>query len=521
VVESRARTAFRRSVAARVLASYALVTFGFAAVAAWSIVAQRSAARDTDLVRNGYFPLALAVRDLVAKQDTWNTQLNHITAAKNPTDIRVWFEASLRVGRPRTFGEVRAAIERAFLGEGDAGTRRVGESLLADVAELERFVASDGERLERLFQALDRGDASVAERLRDELVKTGLSTSTRLTRLEQSVRRNVDLLLDAAGARELLAIRLLVALALSTLLVGILVAFYARRVLQPLRAVTERARAVARGDLEPRLAVVSDDEIGELAATFEQMVRAIAAANEQLLAGERLATIGKMAARVTHEIRNPLNSIALNLELLEEQLPHGDETARGLFRAIGKEVERLSALADQYLSFARRRTTALEPEDVGQIAREAADFVRRELSQKRVALELQLPTELPNVPADEGQLKQALLNLVHNARDATPEGGTVTVRVEPTDDGGVAIAVEDEGPGIDPSVRDRLFEPFFTTKAGGTGLGLAITRQIATSHGGSIACEARENGSGTRFVLRLPGPKSGPNDAAAGSAPVV
>jgi signal transduction histidine kinase len=117
------------------------------------------------------------------------------------------------------------------------------------------------------------------------------------------------------------------------------------------------------------------------------------------------------------------------------------------------------------------------------------------------------------VPADEGQLKQALLNLVHNARDATPEGGTVTVRVEPTADGGVAIAVEDEGLGIDPSVRERLFEPFFTTKAGGTGLGLAITRQIATSHGGSITCEPRENGRGTRFILRLPGTKAPTNEA--------
>ena len=511
MVERRARTAFRRSVAARVLASYALVTLGFAAVASWSIVAQRSAARDTHLVRDGYFPLALAVRDLVAKQDTWNTQLNHITAAKNPADIRVWFEASLRVGRPRTFGEVRNAIDLAFLGEGDAGAQRVGVTLLGDIAEIERFVASDGERLERLFQALDRGDAGVAERLRDELVKTGLSTSGRLTRLEQSVKRNVDLLLDEAGARELVAIRLLVALALSTLLVGVFVAFYARRVLAPLRAVTERAQAVARGDLEPRTAVVSDDEIGELAATFEQMVRAIAAANEQLLAGERLATIGKMAARVTHEIRNPLNSIALNLELLEEQLPESDETARGLFRAIGKEVERLSALADQYLTFARRRTTALEPEDVGQIAREAADFVRRELSQKQIALALEIPSDLPNVPADEGQLKQALLNLIHNARDATPEGGTVTVRVEANPEGGVAIAVEDEGPGIDPSVRDKLFEPFFTTKAGGTGLGLAITRQIAASHGGSIACEARTGRAGTRFVLNLPGSSASPS----------
>jgi len=510
VAERRERSAFRRSVAARVLASYALVTLAFASVAGFSIVSQRTAARETELVRNGYFPLALTLRDLVAKQDTWNTQLNHITAAKNPADIRVWFDMSLRVGRPRTFLEVREAIALAFLSEGSDSTLRVGEALTRDADEIERFVKTDAERLERLFQALDRGDAEGAERLRDELVMRGAQTSTRLARLEQSVKRNVDQLLEAAGARELLAIRLLVALALITVAVGVFMALYARRVLRPLAAVTERAQAVARGDLEPRPAVVSNDEIGELAVTFERMVAAIAEANAQLLTAERLATIGKMAAHVTHEIRNPLSSIALNLELLEEQLPESDAEAHALFRAIGKEVERLSTLSRQYLAIARRKPASYEREDVGSIVEEAAAFVRREIEQKGVKLVLEIAPELPGVPCDEPQLRQALLNLIQNARDATPEGGTISVRVE-RDGTGVSIAIEDEGPGIPPSVRDQLFEPFFTTKAGGTGLGLAITRNIAISHGGSISCDAGRSGHGARFVLRLPG---GPEEAA-------
>jgi len=504
VAEAGGRAGLRRSVAARVLGSYALVTLAFALVAGWSIFAQRSAAHETRLVRTGYFPLALAVRDLVAKQDTWNTQLNHITAAKNPADIRVWFDVSLRVGRPRTFAEVHAAVERAFLVEGDAGTRHAGELLLKDVREIEAFVASDGARLERLFQALGRGDAAEAERLRDELVTHGSQTSAKLGKLEQSVKRNVDFLLDAARARELLAIRLLVGLAVVALLVGFLMAVYARRVLRPVAAITERARAVARGDLEPKSAVASDDEIGELSATFEQMVSAIARANEQLVAAERLATIGKMAAHVTHEIRNPLSSIALNLELLEEQVPHGDAEATGLFRAIGKEVERLSALSQQYLSFARRPAPLRELEDVGQVALEAAEFVRPELRQEGVALKLEVEPGLPPVPCDESQLKQALFNLLRNAREAMPAGGTVTLGVHKNGEQALAITVDDEGAGIDPEVRARLFEPFFTTKKGGTGLGLAITQHIAVSHGGSIACEPGPSGHGTRFSLELP-----------------
>jgi len=504
VAEESGGSGLRRSVAARVLGSYALVTLAFALVAGWSIVAQRSAAHETRLVRTGYFPLALALRDLVAKQDTWNTQLNHITAAKNPADIRVWFDASLRVGRPRTFDEVRGAVTRAFLVEGESVTRGVGELLLRDVREIEAFVASDATQLDRLFQALDRGDAAEAERLRDELVTRGSQASVRLAKLEQNVKRRVDSLLDAARARELLAIRLLVGLAVVALFVGLLMAVYARRVLRPVAVITERARAVARGDLEPQRAVASDDEIGELSATFEQMVAAIARANEQLVQAERLATIGKMAAHVTHEIRNPLSSIALNLELLEEQIPNGDAETKGLFRAIGKEVERLSALSQQYLSFARRREPLRELEDVGQIALEAAEFVRPELKQKGVALALDVEPGLPAVPCDESQLKQALFNLLRNAREAMPSGGTITLGVHRDGEQALAVTVDDEGPGIDPAVRARLFEPFFTTKSGGTGLGLAITQHIAASSGGSIACEPAPGGHGTRFSLRLP-----------------
>jgi two-component system, NtrC family, sensor kinase len=503
VGERAKETSFRRSVAARVLASYALVTLAFASVAGWSFSAQRSAARETRLVRAGYLPLALAVRDLAAKQDTWNTQLNHITSAKNPADIQVWFDLTLRVGRPRAFAAVRSDVTRAFVAEGDSATRAVGASLLAEVSEIERFVANDGERLERLFQSLNRGDFTSAERVRDEIVMRGSQTSVRLSGLEQSMKRHVDVLLDRASARELLAIRLLVALSVLTVLVGVLMAFYARRVLRPLAAVTERARAVARGDLEPQKAVVSDDEIGELAGTFEQMVAAIARANDQLVAAERLATIGKMAAHVTHEIRNPLSSIALNLELLEEQLPSHDAEARALFRAIGKEVERLSGLSQQYLAFARSKLPTREPEDVGALVEEAVVFVRLDLEKHDIRVKLSVEPGLPPVSCDEGQIKQVLLNLLQNARDAMPGGGEVHVGVR-AEGVEVVISVDDQGPGVPAELRERLFEPFYTTKSHGTGLGLAITQHIATSHGGSIACEAAPGGSGARFVLRLP-----------------
>jgi signal transduction histidine kinase len=478
------------------------------------------------LVKDGYLPMRLAVHDLVATQDTWNTQLNDVTDAKNPADKRVWFDNALRVARPHGFDLARDAIARAFIVSGDEESRLAGESLVTTTREIERSANEDADRLDRLFHMLDRNDTAAAKNLRDELVRRGSQISTRLKRFENAVKAEVEQKLVAAQERELLAIRLLAVLSAVTVLVGVLMALYARRVLRPLGSVTERAQAVARGDLEARPAVQSDDEIGELAVTFERMVSAIAQANAQLVVAERLATVGKMAAHVTHEIRNPLSSIALNLELLEEQLgvlranrgapvalgrADAEAEAQALLRAIGREVERLSGLSQQYLSFARQKPLDLEPEDVGVIAREGADFVRRELEQHGIALELDIAPNLPTVLADEGQLRQALLNLVRNAREAMPKGGHIAVRVHGTAQGGVALIVEDDGPGIDPALRQHLFEPFFTTKSHGTGLGLAITQQIAKAHGGTIDCEARASEPGTRFVLRLPGaPEASP-----------
>jgi hypothetical protein len=159
-------TRSKRTVATRVLGSYAIIMIAFALAAGWSVVAQRNAAREARLVRTGYFPLAFSVHDLVAKQDTWNTQLNHITAARNPADIRIWFDFALRIGRPRLFGEVRAAISRAFLNPDELGARAAGTDLLGEVANIETLLAGDSSLLDRLFEAIDRRDEAGAERLR-------------------------------------------------------------------------------------------------------------------------------------------------------------------------------------------------------------------------------------------------------------------------------------------------------------------------------------------------------------------
>lgn len=223
----------------------------------------------------------------------------------------------------------------------------------------------------------------------------------------------------------------------------------------------------------------------------------------RLIHSERLAAIGRMAAHVTHEVRNPLSSIGLNVELLEEETAGSGPEVQSLLRAVHREVDRLTAVTEEYLRLARLPDPRLEAGDLGEAAREVAQFMRAELAQASVSLEIEVESALPQVAFDEAQLRQALLNLLRNAREALAEkGGCVRVAVA-AEDGEVRLRVSDDGPGIPPAVQARIFDPFFTTKEHGTGLGLALTQQIVAAHGGRIRVLGAP-GRGTTFELAFP-----------------
>jgi signal transduction histidine kinase len=196
--------------------------------------------------------------------------------------------------------------------------------------------------------------------------------------------------------------------------------------------------------------------------------------------------------------------MALNVELLEDELPNEATEARELVSAVQRELGRLTALTEQYLSIARQRTSKVEVEDLCLIVRESTEFQMRELSRRKVTVKLRLPEEPVLVLVDEMQMRQVLFNLIRNADEAMPDGGAVTVSLERRDtEQVVLLVVEDEGPGIEREMAAKIFEPFVTTKLTGTGLGLAVTKQIVEGHGGNIVCESRDSG-GARFVLTLP-----------------
>jgi nitrogen fixation/metabolism regulation signal transduction histidine kinase len=243
---------------------------------------------------------------------------------------------------------------------------------------------------------------------------------------------------------------------------------------------------------ERRSVLVVADDVTEELHTKARLIRT-----------ERLAAIGRMAAHVTHEVRNPLSSIGLNFELLEEELDGADAETKALLRAIGAEIDRLTALTEEYLRLARLPAPRLQPEHLGHLVEEVGGFVTREMAHQSVDLEVRVAEDLPAVAADEAQMRQALLNLLRNAREAMEEGGTILLSARSTAGGGVEVEVADRGAGISAEAREHIFDLFYSTKETGTGLGLPLTQQIVAAHGGTIRCEDREGG-GTRFVLTFP-----------------
>jgi signal transduction histidine kinase len=229
---------------------------------------------------------------------------------------------------------------------------------------------------------------------------------------------------------------------------------------------------------------------------------------EQMRRQDRLAAVGELAAGIAHELRNPLASISGSAEVLNESLVPEGEDAR-LLALMLKESSRVNRIIEEFLDYTRIQPLKSDPVDLARVAEETLILVRNHPAHREGReVELDL-TDCPKVQADEGQLKQVLLNLVINGLEAMEEGGRVTLRCpdasmrEPVAPGLVEIWVQDDGPGVAPGEQERIFEPFHTGKRGGTGLGLAVVQRIVESHHGHIRFSPDREGRST-FRLYLP-----------------
>jgi PAS domain S-box-containing protein len=237
---------------------------------------------------------------------------------------------------------------------------------------------------------------------------------------------------------------------------------------------------------------------------------------QRMVQTEKMAFLGRLAASIAHDIRNPLSAITLNLQHLAKRLPEGFKDHTSLNFAI-EGAQRISKVIENTLNLARVLPPKVQPEDINEIVRTAVQFLTTASAQKRVLLETQLAAGLPKVLIEAKQIEQVVLNLVQNAIDVAPEKSTITVSTclmedliakSPTAKQKVALVVLDRGPGIPLDVQKHLFEPFHTTKESGTGLGLALSKQIMDKHNAEIRIEPAVGG-GTIARLIFPVQPSG------------
>ncbi|MGC2195782.1 MAG: ATP-binding protein [Terriglobales bacterium] len=326
----------------------------------------------------------------------------------------------------------------------------------------------------------------------------------------------------------------LFALIAISLLVGL---FVWRLVGQPLKHLKDGTKQLADGNLGYQLGLESTDEVGELASSFNRMSLQLRSANEEIVAWaktledrvdqktrelkrahehvlhvEKMATIGKMAAVVAHEINNPLSGILTYARLLKKWIQRGEaetskkKDAEQCLDLIAEESRRCGDLVKNLLTFSHTTPMNVQTTDLNSVVDRGLRLIAHQLELNGVELHRELPGDLPAIHCDPGQVEQVLLALVMNAIDAMPRGGNLWVSTRLQGEAtGLAIQVRDDGSGIPAEILPRIFEPFLTTKETGksVGLGLAVSQNIVEAHGGRIEVQS-ELGRGTTFTVTLP-----------------
>ena len=522
---------FPGTLSARIIIGFAVLVITFGGISLSAVLTTDNLNGTIRVIRTGHLQMALKSSDLSEKQQGLLSYLrDDLTGESSPRRVAMRLRR-LREQRDNQLAVIEETL--SHLHDIPPVQARSFRQTSTDVREIRTLIAETAPFYAQLLAAppLEKPSAGtvrpggVATPAPDlATAAAGEAALRRLQRLEGRVNgktgalelRKRDDVQDTAlslerGSRKM---RMLTVLwGAIPLLVGVLITIWAMVNLRPLRRLRDAAREIARGDYGQRIEERGPREVADLAREFNTMGSAIQERERELVRTERLAAVGKMAAMITHEVRNPLSSIGLNTELLEEELgelssAHGERAgeARQLCRAIQSELDRLTAITEEYLYFARLPKPKLQEELLGPIVKNLIDFEREQMSARGVTLEIALADDLPPVMVDDGQLRQALLNLLRNAGDAVGEVGSGRVSVytrRGSDPGTAEVVVEDDGPGIVEELAAKIFDPFFSTKEGGTGLGLALTHQIISDHGGTIRVESRP-GHGAAFIVALP-----------------
>ncbi|UCG81486.1 MAG: sensor histidine kinase [Desulfobacterales bacterium] len=281
-----------------------------------------------------------------------------------------------------------------------------------------------------------------------------------------------------------------------------------KRFLRPIHKLHRQVQRIGQGDLDHKVSVDSEDEIGDLAQAFNEMTdslnkfisREVATARE-LVHAKNLAVLGTTSSKVTHEVGNLINNVGLTLSALKnESLSSRGEKA---LEVMERDSIRVRKFIQNFLQFAKTPELRLERVAVDKIIREALFILQADAEKRGIRVELNWPTDLPAVSVDPRLIYQVFNNLVKNSLEAMTDSGSIHIEGK-IDGDDLLVRIEDTGPGIEQDTVEQIFDPFFTTKGKkGTGLGLSIVKTIVEAHRGTIQCQSAL-GKGTTFILRLP-----------------
>ncbi|MFP4598119.1 MAG: ATP-binding protein [Persicimonas sp.] len=517
----------RLSIATKIFLAFAAVVVIFTGVLMYGSWRTQTLYGRIQQLNHTVVPISLLLSDVQTDLKSFNTVLNE----RDPLVLRRTLQMTRLVHflPDRFTGTLKRAhwtARRALADEMDPSQRETVERLATKIDELRHRAVSFSERSRQftdlvLNEPPEMDRHAYADRLTEmqtELRGEARGLDEDIASLRSDLRSVTDQALARANDTQRSSLYALGALSAVALLIAVALLVVVLLTVRPLTALTEAARRIGEGDYrpieDPPKSRLGADEITLLTREFNKMVESLAdrdaklrEQHQQLLKSERLATVGRMTSLITHELRNPLSSINLNSEMLQETLVErgigtDDAEVMPLLGTIIDEVDRLRDITEEYLVYARLPSPSLEPTDLSDIVESLIDFHLFEWVQAGVEINWQPPSESVSVMADANQLRQALLNIIKNAIEASPNGTSVDVEVF-EDDGWAVVSVRDHGDGITDEEFEHIFDPFFTTKSNGTGLGLAMTQQIVEEHHGQMSVESAV-GQGAAFVIKLP-----------------
>ena len=500
---------------------------------------------DGTLISSAQYPARVGYKDewVTARKD-WNDTPAFLRKEELPDGV----ELSLTVVRALPVGDKTLYI---------VGGRRVDQHFLASLAlpegmrallyrNLEPNFAStaltdkDGavaqaDRFQPLIERVQKQSRAQSEPLVQRIDWTSNAAESETFNAIPLTGPNDELLgvlLAGSSQKELVLltrqiVKISVAVAGAAILIGLLISWWvSSRITKPVEELAEGAREVATGRWDTRIDVRGSDEIGQLATAFNDMTRTLASQKEKLVQTERVAAWRELARRLAHELRNPLFPLQITVENLQRAKQLDAKQFLEVFNestaTLKAELANLNTIVTRFSDFSKMPAPHFAQVNINESLRNSIRLFEpqfNEVGKPTITPEFFLAEPLPEIEADPDLLHRAFQNLVLNALDAMPAGGTLTVRTS-EHNGNVRIEVADTGKGLTPEECSRLFTPYYTTKLQGTGLGLAIVQSVVSDHHGTISVSSEE-GRGAAFRIDLPQHQPGGIGLSKPDAPAV